>query len=569
MNKVIIKHISIIISVAIFIIFVWLLLVYVFFDSELKKSIYPKIDDSKQILSEIVTKNFAVDKTKKFISEFEKNEYVGYLLVKNKEKNFDTPTKINSVVLSALKLSYPIKNDNKVVGWVEVWPSYELFSKILSNNTNIIVFLISIIFLLGVFILVAYIYLKKYVFDPFMQIKIMINNIVLNKEVNVDETADYGIWKSIFIDLKKLHNKVFDINTTMKLLFSATSIISSDLELVNSVHVIFNVVQKRIKDSMCALFIPDESGQLKVFAKNGLLNNNLTFIPQDSNNYIWTTYSENKNITINNINKISKENIGDLCNEDIGSLMTIPLIDENKKCIGVFVVVSKIENSFNEDNIDVINSVSKYLVALINRIKDYQEIKETNRKLETEVEMASKELLETNNILIKKTKDIKIISDMALYTLTKTNINECIDYIVSKTKEVLDVENFGVFMYDENKNILVSVKGSFGLKESLKISNKKGTIYNDIISSGKNIVLNNDFDLNNYSRNFISDSVKLKTAVFLPIKHENKVIAIMVAINKKKFDFNFSDIRLLEHISIIIYAIIDKMNLYNKLKVNN
>ena len=39
-------------------------------------------------------------------------------------------------------------------------------------------------------------------------------------------------------------------------------------------HVVFNVVQKRIKDSMCALFVPDESGQLKVFAKNGLLNNN-------------------------------------------------------------------------------------------------------------------------------------------------------------------------------------------------------------------------------------------------------------------------------------------------------
>ena len=105
--------------------------------------------------------------------------------------------------------------------------------------------------------------------------------------MNIDETVDYGIWKNIFFDLKKLHNKVFDINTTMNLLFSATSIISSDLELVNSIHVVFNVVQKRIKDSMCALFIPDESGQLKVFAKNGLLNNNVTFISQNNNNYIY------------------------------------------------------------------------------------------------------------------------------------------------------------------------------------------------------------------------------------------------------------------------------------------
>ena len=178
MNKIIIKHISIIISVAIFIVFIWILFVYVFFDSELKKSIYPKIEESKQILSEIVTKNFAVDKTKKFISDFEKNEYVRYLAIKDKQDSSDS-VQIKSSVLSILKLSYPIKNENVVVGWVEVWPSYELFSKILSNRINITIFLISVIFLLLVFIFISYLYIKKYVFDPFKQIKVMINNIVL------------------------------------------------------------------------------------------------------------------------------------------------------------------------------------------------------------------------------------------------------------------------------------------------------------------------------------------------------------------------------------------------------
>ncbi|MCR4663203.1 MAG: GAF domain-containing protein, partial [Endomicrobiaceae bacterium] len=406
-------------------------------------------------------------------------------------------------------------------------------------------------------------------FEPFKQIKIMINDIALDKEVNIDETVDYGIWKKIFIDLKKLHNKVFDINTTMNLLFSATSIISSDLELVNSIHVVFTIVQKRIKNSMCALFVPDESGQLKVFAKNGLLNNNLTFISQDNNNYIWKTYSETKEFVINTSDKILKENLGNLCNEYIGSFMTIPLIDENKKCIGVFVIVGKLENSFNDDNTDIINSVSKYLVALINKIKDYQKIKETNRTLEIEVETASKELMETNNILIKKTKEIKCISDIALYASAKTNIDDCMEYISLKVKEILDVEKFGIFIYNEEKNNLISVKNSFDLKESLKISNKKGTIYNNILNNGENIILNNDSDLSNYSKNFISDSVKLKSAVFLPVKNENKVTAVVVAINKINSDFDFLDVRILEHISVIIYGIIDKMKFYNKLKFNN
>ena len=567
MNKTIVKHISIIISAILLIVLIWFLFVYVFFDNELKKSIYPMFDDSKQMLSEIVNKNFALDKTRKFISEFEKKDYIRYLTIKNKKEYFN-PTKINSALLSVLKLSYPIKSENNVVGWIEVWPSYELFAKIFSSGINITILLLSIIFLLLGFIFVAYLYIKKYVFDPFKQIKMMINNIVMDKEVSFDESNEYGIWKNIFFDLKKLHNKVFDVNTTMNLLFSATSIVSSDLELVNSVHVVFNVVQKRIKDSMCALFIPDESGQLKVFAKNGLLNSDITFMPKDENNYIWNTYEQIKEIVVNDENKITKENIGGLCDDKVGSFMSIPLIDEDKKCIGVFSIICKIENSFNSDNIDIINSVSKYLVALINRIKDYQTIKETNRKLEIEIETASKELMETNDILVKKIKDIRNVSDIAFHATTRIDIADSMEYIIAKAKDILDIENFGIFTYNKETDSVCSVKGSFGLENNLKIANKKGTIYNDIINTGKYVVINKDSDVSNYSRNMISDSVKLKTAIFLPIKQENNVIAIMVAVNRKKSDFNCTDVKKMEHISVIIYGIIERMNLYKKLKAN-
>ena len=106
------------------------------------------------------------------------------------------------------------------------------------------------------------------------------------------------------------------------------------------------------------------------------------------------------------------------------------------------------------------------------------------------------------------------------------------------------------------------------MENILKIANKKGTIYNDIINSGKYAVINKDSDLKDYSRNLISDSVKLKSAAFLPIKQEEKVIAIIVAINKKKMDFNCTDMKILGHLSVIIYGIIERMDLYKKLKVN-
>ena len=144
MNKVILKHISIILTVFVVIILFWLLFIYIFFDKEIKKTIYPIIDDSKQNLSEIVSKDFASDKVNKFISELEKNKYIRYISVID---NNVIDTKKESKFLSLLKLSYPIKNGTVVAGMVEVWPSYELFAKIFSDKINIIIFLISIIFL--------------------------------------------------------------------------------------------------------------------------------------------------------------------------------------------------------------------------------------------------------------------------------------------------------------------------------------------------------------------------------------------------------------------------------------
>ena len=78
--------------------------------------------------------------------------------------------------------------------------------------------------------------------------------------------------------------------------------------------------------------------------------------------------------------------------------------------------------------------------------------------------------------------------------------------------------------------------------------------------------MNKDSDLNSYLRNSISDSVKLKSAIFLPVKKEDEVIAIIVAINKKNSSFNCTDVKALEHISVIIYGIIERMNLYKKIK---
>ena len=43
---------------------------------------------------------------------------------------------------------------------------------------------------------------------------------------------------------------------------------------------------------------------------------------------------------------------------------------------------------------------------------------------------------------------------------------------------------------------------------------------------------------------------------------------VNLIINKKKTDFNCTDMKILGHLSVIIYGIIERMDLYKKLKVN-
>lgn len=554
-NKFAFKHIVSIFLFSVFILFIWFFAVYIFFDFRLKKEIFPLIENSKQYLVEIISKDFDSDKIKKFVYEIEKSDYVRYVDVINGKTFSENPKK--SFVVSMLEISYPIKNNDSVIGWIKILPSHKLFDKIFSNGFNLSMLFLSLFFLLGSFILTFYLCMQKYIIQPFNQIKIIINNILLNEEINVDENNGYEIWEETFSDLKKLNNNVFDINTTMKLLFSASNVAGSDLEMVNSVQLIFDIIKKRIKTSMSALFVPDESGHLKIVTKSGFMKNNIAFVPKNETNYIWNCYEKSSEKIINDISVSDKEMLGELYEENEGSFAAVPLINESV-CIGVFVVITKMKNSFDSDCVDIVRNMSVHLVALINRMRYYQKIKETNRRLETELQTASKELINTNALVIKKVKDMNLILEIYSYVFKNIDIKDIIVYIIDKVKELVCVETAGILIYNKDKQELICIKNSFGLDRDLKFYNKKDTIYSKVIESKIPVVLNDISEINYCLKTNLSDYLKIKSAIFLPVTIKNEVVAIFVAVNKTDGLFGTYDIKTLEHVSVIFSRLIKR-----------
>ena len=76
MKKTIFKHIALISLIIFFILLIWVVFVFNFFSYRIKKDIYPLILDSKQILTEVVTKDFAKEKINKFLSNLQQNQKI-------------------------------------------------------------------------------------------------------------------------------------------------------------------------------------------------------------------------------------------------------------------------------------------------------------------------------------------------------------------------------------------------------------------------------------------------------------------------------------------------------------
>ena len=553
MNKQIVKNILITVSLIVLTIFVWLFLVYFFLTSELKKEIYIVMEQINQPLSEY----FSTDKKQILVTKLENNQYISAINLIDKQNNI-FEKKINSLLLSLIKVSYHIKRDNKIIGYIEIFPSYKLLEKILSGKTNIAIIILILLFLSGVITLIVFIYTQFFIYYPQKQIKNITNDIIDNKYINFNE-FDTGIWKSVILELKRLNNKVFNIDSTMELLAYTGSIVKSDLELVNLIHVIFNVIQNKLNNSMCAILVYDDNEQLKILTKNTFISNWVSSVAKNSKNYIWKSYAGNQEIVINTKKHINKEILGELYAENIASFISVPIVDNDKKCIGVFVVTNKIENSFNSDIVDIIKVSANCIALLINRLNDYKQITQINEKIKIEQKSLINELNETNNLLINKEKELKSIIDISKYICENGNITDIINYISKKVKEFLKIEKFGILVYDNNDDTLSSLKGSFDINKDLQIKGKKDTIYGKIIDTGKYVILNNDVVSNKYSDIFLCNEIKLNSAIFVPIKKKDKVVAVMLAVNKPDEKFSYLDVKFLEYIAIIIYCITDKI----------
>lgn len=565
-NRNLLKHILLIFIVSFVMFFLWAFGVYAFLCEYIRSEELPAVINSR-VLSQVSKGEIYIPSIKPSAKELEKDKYICRVDVLIEDNRLFMKEK-TSFLNTLFKFHYPAVNENNdVIGYIEICPSFAMLDKLLADKFVLTVVISSVMIWLVIICFMFYMYIRRYILLPFNQIKMVVENLLKNKKTEINNFDGPGIWEELFVNLSKLNSKIFDIDTVINLLLSAASIKGSELELINSIQQVFDIIRVRIPVSKCILFVP-ENNRLKAIAKRGFFKSNVSFISEDKKNYIWESYKKASDKIINDISDVDKNKINDLCDcAESGSFASFALIDENTgSCVGVFVVITEVKDSFSYELINVIKTVSEYFVLLINKTVYHQKIEERKSRLEEEGRYAIKELDSKNELVMKRMRNINSVLDIFSFVLKKvemskvSDVKDIIEYIIEKSKDTFCVKHAGILSYNKDKKELCSMYNSFGLEKEVKFINKKNSIYSKILETGQGVFLNSNDEAEKHTRTKLFETVNLiYSAIFLPIKDKNNnIIAFFGLVNKVDDEFNAIDMKFSEYIALIISCILKK-----------
>lgn len=556
---------------------IWIFVVYHWFQGTMHKSLTSVVAKTQSGLSQAnaVPSKDSKDRMKLYFTDLEQSkEIITYaFLNEDKSLNYAEGLRKRDNILWALNAVYPVIVGEKIVGWIKVWPSPELVASSFLTEKNILIVLISLLLSIILVFTLASVYIVRRFFMPMSDLKRIINNISNGTAQDIKLKYKSGILKDMGESLKRLNSKVIDINTTVQMLFSVSKALTSQVDMNQIFNVIMSIIQKKSPNAMCAVILPGEDGSLKITAKRGYSQGFSKSIKVEEGNPIADAFIMGKMTAVKDLKSIDEEFVKDFINEGAVTQINIPLADENNFCLGVLNVSGKNCDIFDTDITDTISIVGKYLSIALRNVRLYDKVQEANRRLETEVITTSNELIQTNARLIRKVRDIKALYDISAFASAKFNLNEITKIIVDKIMELTGMETSAVLVKNEKTGVFEFLEGSFGIKaENLAKYAVCSKI--DLIKSLEEkktpVIFNSLIDLKQGCPEFLK-IFPMSSAVFVPVEQNGKVIGLIVPVNKLGSEISDNDVKIVEHIAVLLSGVIEKVKLYSELekKVNN
>lgn len=552
---------------------IWGFIVCQWFHGAVYKSLMPIVAGAQSALpaSNAASPKDFQDRMNLYLSDLEKSGKIAVCAFFSEDKTVDRlqdgEKKDNAFAL--FNFLYPVTSGDKITGWVKVRPSLRFVAGSVLTEKSIFIILISLLLAVVLAFAAAAAYMAFVFFAPLEDFKRAVKNISNGNlsEIKFDHKA--GIWKDMGYSIKRLNSKVLDINTTMQMLFSVSKALTSQVDMSQIFDIIMSIIQKKLPQAMCAVILPGEDGSLKIEAKRGYSQRFAKSIKFEEGNPVADAFIMGKMVAVKDLNSVDEKFVKDFAGEGAVAQINVPLMDENNFCMGVLSVSSKSGDIFETDIADTISTVGKYLSVALRNAKLYDKVQGLNRRLETEVNITSNELLQTNARLIRKVRDIKALYDISAFASAKFDLNQITKTIVDKIMELTGLETTAILVKNEKSGEFEFLEGSFGIKkeklDAYSFCQKNSELVKNLQKSGLPLVFNSSADLKNSCPEFLK-VIPMSCAVFVPVELNGEIIGLIVPVNKFGSKISDNDVKIVEHIAVLLSGVIEKVKLYSKLE---
>jgi signal transduction histidine kinase len=470
---------------------------------------------------------------------------------------------------AGLSVHFPIQKGSKNFGWLRVTVAAGFIVRhvMLDSNPNITFWLIGWFLTL---ILAISVFLARMLYTPLSKLKHFADLIEKESFEPIDPSGSGSTWRGIFTKLNLMNEKLSEANDTLHILFSATQALTSKLEISEIFGNVLEIIQKKFPEVSCSVSMLGDDGFLRIKAQRGVSPDFMKGLQmRPGEGFLGQAYQKCQIVMVNDAEtEESPFGAEPIRREGIKSFIHIPLVNDIK-CVGILNINSTEKGYFTKERIRSFSTLGEYLSIAVRNVELYGRVQELNERLESEVSTTTRELMQTNSMLIQKVREMKVLSDIAGFAATKVSLPAILEMIVEKIKDLLSAQAAGFFLYSEDMQELIPYPPFFGIRDRdfsrLHFRLDEIKIFNELFTEGKSQLLNEDRQALE-ALPLLANILAIHSLVLVPLRLGKKNIGIMGVANKFGSPFNQNDVKILELIGDRISGTIENVMLYQEIE---
>jgi len=548
----------------------WCAGIYFWFESQARGYIAPIVAEMQENLKKGVEKLSEDDKNGAALlfADLEENDKISaYVFLDEDGKYVFSNSEVGTgSIIKWLNFEYPARIGKESSGWLRVYPSPDYIFDSFFSDKNIAIIVLSFFALLVLFALFAAGGYARFLV-PLSDFRKIVKDLSEEKNPAIKLRSSHRFWKDIEKYLKKIVLKMTDTNVLFKMLFSVSKIISSQIEVSQILNSVMEMLLNKFGDAMYAVFLPEEDGTLKVAAKRGYSQLFTKSVKMKKGNPVVDSYLFAKTTIIKNLAALDGEFYGYFENENAVAQINVPLVNEHGAAIGVLNVSAKSEEIFRQDIVDVILLAQQYLSVVLRNASMYKNMVEENTKIKNEMSIMANEIIKTNSKLVEKVKDLRSLFDISYLASTSRDVVDVGDLIILKIRELLGFETGALIVQNDDFETFHLAPPSFGFTNQrlaeISFNLKTSRILSEVIEKKSAVIFNDIEEITKNIQEFYQ-IYNMSSAIFLHVKRADNLSAVMLCVNKFGSKINVEDVTILEHISVILGGIFERMRIYKE-----